>query len=68
MNAYEQNQALIEKFRSLVESGKVAEASDFYDNANQEVAEDVSLDRFGNEAVAIAKANGLRLNDSNVDW
>jgi hypothetical protein len=65
---HEQNQALIKKFRTLVESGQVQEASELYDNAERYVDEDVPLGRFGNEAIAIAKANNIRLNDSNVEW
>lgn len=67
-NTHEQNQALINEFRQLVESGKIAEARDLYDCAESLVDEDVPLGRFGVEAIAIAKANNIRLNDSNVDW
>lgn len=68
MSAYEQNQQLIDEFKLDVDSGDFESASRLYDNASMYVDESTSLSRFGDETVAYAKAHGLRLNDSNVDW
>lgn len=68
MNAYEQNQQLINEFKAAVNSGDLKAASRLYDNASMYVDASTSLSRFGYEAVAYAKAHGFRLNDSNVNW
>lgn len=62
------NEQLINEFDRLVSQGKLADARNFYANAETYADDNIAIGQFGRHAVSVAMQKKFALPDWNVAW